>query len=249
MKSASDTPVLRDLWTTSPEYRQLYQPSDEIEAVVRLLEMEQASALLDIGCGNGAFTIAAAQANPTCRVWAFDALKSATTQCQAAAFAAGLTGDRLAVGEAWAESIPLPDASVDRVLCRAVLHHLPDAQRVYREFARLLRPGGRLLLQAPCNYWQKKWGQIISDLYRLDDDSHPRQYHQPADVIAGLNLAGLAMTAAHCWPYPRQNLKAAEVEFIKQHAAERRFQLRQESDGTWSCQLYWVRVLATRLES
>jgi SAM-dependent methyltransferase len=247
MKSASETPVLRDLWTTSPEYRQLYQPPDELASVVRLLEMESATALVDVGCGNGAFAIAVAQANPTCRVWAFDALKSATTQCQAAALAAGLGADGFTVGEAFAESIPLPDASVDRVLCRAVLHHIADSQLAYQEFARLLRPGGQLLLQAPANYWQKQWGKIISDLYMFDDDSHRRQYHQPADVIAGLNLAGLAMTSAHCWPYPRQNLKPAEVEFIKQHAAERRFQLRQESDGTWSCQLYWLRVLATRI--
>jgi SAM-dependent methyltransferase len=249
MKSASETPVLRDLWTTSAEYRRLYQPSDEIETVVRLLEMESATELVDVGCGNGAFTIAAAQANPACRVWAFDALKSATTQCQVAALAAGLGGDRLTVGEAFAESIPLPDASVDRLLCRAVLHHLPDAQRAYHEFARVLRPGGLLLLQAPSNYWQKPWGKIISDLYMVFDDTHRRQYHQAADVIAGLNAAGLAMSSAHCWPYPWQNLKPAEVEFIKQQAAERRFQLRQESDGTWSCQLYWVRVLATRIDS
>ena len=247
MKSASETPQLRDLWTTSAEYRQLYQPPDEVETVVRLLEMMRATALLDIGCGNGTFVIAAAKVNPACRVWAFDALQSATTECQAAASAARLSSDRFTVGNAWADNIPLPNASVDRILFRAVLHHLPDPQRAYREFARLLRPGGRLLLQAPCNYWQRDWGQIISDLYIFDDDTHRRQYHQPADVIAGLNAAGLAMDSSNCWPYPRRNLKPVEVEFIKQHAAQDRFQLWQESDGTWSCQLYWLRVLARRI--
>ena len=190
MKSASETPVLRDLWTTSLEYRQLYQPPDEIDAVVGLLEMEHATVLADIGCGNGAFAIAAAKANPNCRVWAFDALDSATTECQAAASAAGLSADRFTVSNARAESIPLSDGSVDRLLCRAVLHHLADPQRVFEEFARVLKPGGLLLLQAPCNYWQKEWGRIISALYMVFDDSHPRQYHQPADVIAGLNAAG-----------------------------------------------------------
>ena len=246
MKSASETPVLRDLWTTSLEYRRLYQPADEIEAVVNLLEMEQATALVDIGCGNGAFTIAAARANPACRVWGFDALQSAVDVCRDSA-ARELGEGRIVTGVAAAEKIPLEDASVDRVLCRAVLHHLADAQRVYQEFARVLKPGGLLLLQAPCNYWQKEWSQIISALYMVFDDSHPRQYHQPADVIAGLNAAGLAMSMARCWIYPWRNLKPAEVEFIKQHAAERRFQLRQEIDGTWSCDLYWLRALATRI--
>jgi SAM-dependent methyltransferase len=247
MKPARENRVLRDMWSTSPEYRQLYQQPEEIAEVVRLLEMEQATALVDVGCGNGVFVIAAAQANPACRVWAFDALESATTQCQAAASAAGLSADQFTVSQAWAESIPLSDASVDRLLCRAVLHHLPDPQRAYQGFARVLRPGGRLLLQAPCNYWQKEWGTIISDLYMYDDDTHRRQYHQPADVVAGLNIAGLAMTHAHCWPYPRRNLTPKEVDFIKQHRAEGRFELRQESDGMWSCELYWLRVLATRI--
>jgi len=247
MKPASENPVLRDIWTMSPEYRQLYQPPDEIDSIVRLLDMDRATAMADIGCGNGAFVIAAAQANPACRVRAFDALESATAECRIAALAGGLTAEQFTVSQAWAESIPLPDASVDRLLCRAVLHHFPDAPRVYREFARLLRPGGRLLLQAPCNYWQKEWGQIISDLYMYDDDSHRRQYHQPADVIAGLNTVGLAMSSAACWTFPRRNLKPKEVDFIKRQGADGRFQLRQESDGTWSCDLYWLRVLAIRI--
>jgi hypothetical protein len=104
-----------------------------------------------------------------------------------------------------------------------------------------------LLLQAPCNYWQREWGRVISDLYALDDDSHPRHYHQPAEVIAGLDAAGLAMRDAQCWPYPRRHLKPAEVELIKDVAADERFGLAQEADGTWSCRLYWLRVRAMRL--
>jgi 2-polyprenyl-3-methyl-5-hydroxy-6-metoxy-1,4-benzoquinol methylase len=247
MKAASETTVLRDLWTTSPEYRQLYQQPDEIEEIARLLEMPWATALLDVGCGNGAFVIAAARSNPACRVWAFDALDSAASECQAAASVAGLRADHFTVSRALAESIPVPDGAVDRILCRAVLHHLPDPPAAYREFARLLKPGGMLLLQAPCNYWQKEWGQVISDLQMLDDDSHRRQYHQPAEVIAALNAAGLLMRDARCWPFPRRNLKPAEVDFIKRRGADSRFELRQESDGTWSCRLYWLRVRATRI--
>jgi predicted RNA methylase len=56
--------ALRDLWTTSPSYRQLYQSPQEVEAVVRLLEMPAATALADVGCGNGTFAVAAARANP-----------------------------------------------------------------------------------------------------------------------------------------------------------------------------------------
>ena len=47
--------------------------------------------------------------------------------------------------------IPEPDASFDAVLCTEVLEHLPDPVRALDEMARLLRPGGMLILTAP--FW------------------------------------------------------------------------------------------------
>jgi SAM-dependent methyltransferase len=50
-------------------------------------------------------------------------------------------------GDVW--SIPAADRSFDVVLCTEVLEHVPYPNETLREFARLLRPGGRLLLTAP----------------------------------------------------------------------------------------------------
>ena len=41
------------------------------------------------------------------------------------------------------------DESFDLVTCRIAAHHFPDAQRFLHESARVLRPGGLLLLQGP----------------------------------------------------------------------------------------------------
>lgn len=46
-------------------------------------------------------------------------------------------------------SIPVPDASFDVILCTEVLEHVPEPIRAVREFARMLKPGGRLILTAP----------------------------------------------------------------------------------------------------
>lgn len=46
-------------------------------------------------------------------------------------------------------SIPEPDASFDAILCTEVLEHIPQPVLAVREFARLLRPGGHLILTAP----------------------------------------------------------------------------------------------------
>ena len=46
--------------------------------------------------------------------------------------------------QAGIEKLPLPDASVDVVICNGVFNLCPDKQGVLAEAFRVLRPGGRL---------------------------------------------------------------------------------------------------------
>lgn len=46
-------------------------------------------------------------------------------------------------------SIPLPDHSVDAIMCTEVLEHIPDPLGAIIEFSRLVKPGGYLLITAP----------------------------------------------------------------------------------------------------
>ena len=46
-------------------------------------------------------------------------------------------------------SIPLPDHSIDAIMCTEVLEHIPDPVGAIKEFARLVKPKGYLLLTAP----------------------------------------------------------------------------------------------------
>ena len=46
-------------------------------------------------------------------------------------------------------SIPVANASFDVIMCTEVLEHLPSPVAAIREFSRILRPGGQLVLTAP----------------------------------------------------------------------------------------------------
>ena len=51
------------------------------------------------------------------------------------------------------EPLPLHDAAYDTLLLTDVLEHIERPDALWREIARLLAPGGRLLLATPFLYW------------------------------------------------------------------------------------------------
>jgi len=50
------------------------------------------------------------------------------------------------------KDLPFADASFDSILLSDVLEHIPTPERLWREMARLLKPGGKLLLNVPFVY-------------------------------------------------------------------------------------------------
>ncbi len=54
--------------------------------------------------------------------------------------------------------ISLPDSSVDLITCFDVLHHIPNVSHIIEEFARVLEPGGLVLLREPITDMGGNWG-------------------------------------------------------------------------------------------
>lgn len=83
--------------------------------------------------------------------------------------------------------IGLPDASVDLISCIGVLHHIPNVTHVVGEFARVLEPGGVLLLREPVTSMGGGWGRPRPGLT-------PHERGIPRALLrAGLEGAGFAI--------------------------------------------------------
>lgn len=52
--------------------------------------------------------------------------------------------------------LPIKDGMIDGVVCSGVLHHLPEWRRALREAARVLRPGGQLIVREPNAHYAGK---------------------------------------------------------------------------------------------
>jgi SAM-dependent methyltransferase len=97
---------------------------------------------LEIGAGTGYFTLNLMQDGVVGAGVCTDVSPGMLAALEANARRLGLDVETVACDAA---ALPFPDAGFDLVLGHAVLHHLPELDRSFAEFARVLRPGGVLL--------------------------------------------------------------------------------------------------------
>jgi SAM-dependent methyltransferase len=90
-----------------------------------------------------------------------------------AAQKAGLGGIRLVRGDA--EALPLKPGSVDAVFTAMVYHHIGDKPAALRECARVLRPGGRLLIYTPTREALASylWLRFFPTAFTIDTERMP----------------------------------------------------------------------------
>jgi len=111
----------------------------------RIAPIRAGETVLDVGCGAGMDLLLAARAVGA-RGKAIGVDMTAAMRERALFAAAALGLANVEVLEGVAEALPLPDASVDTVISNGVLNLAPDKDAAFGEIARVLAPGGRLLL-------------------------------------------------------------------------------------------------------
>jgi 2-polyprenyl-3-methyl-5-hydroxy-6-metoxy-1,4-benzoquinol methylase len=122
--------------------------ADEQDRFLRLLELSPGKRLLDVACGSGGPALRIAT-KTGCSLVGIDMHEDAVSTANSLAAQDGLSGRaefRVANG---AEPLPFADTFFDAITCIDAINHLPDRPRVLSDWARLLKPGGRLLFTDP----------------------------------------------------------------------------------------------------
>jgi SAM-dependent methyltransferase len=97
---------------------------------------------LEIGSGTGYFSLNLLQARVVREAVCTDISDGMLATLRGNAERLGLAVETVATD---AETLPFEDASFDLVLGHAILHHIPDLDRAFAEFHRVLRPGGTVV--------------------------------------------------------------------------------------------------------
>jgi len=122
-------------------------PAEQAE-IARGLGLGPDRHVLDVACGAGGPSLALVEATG-CRLTGLDAEPAGIAHAQAQAQKRGLAGRAAFAVQDCGGPLPFPDAAFDAVLCLDSICHLPDRASTLREWARLLRRGGRLLFSDP----------------------------------------------------------------------------------------------------
>ena len=114
---------------------------DDYPPILEELKKEPFTDLLDVGCGTGPMIELLAKEYPDRRYTGLDL----TPKMIEVAKAKRLPNAEFFVGDS--ENLPFADESFDAVICANSFHHYPNPQKFFDGAARVLRPGGRLVLR------------------------------------------------------------------------------------------------------
>ncbi|MDR2187373.1 MAG: class I SAM-dependent methyltransferase [Azonexus sp.] len=204
---------------------------------------------LDLGCGAGhvAYALAAGGA----AVVACDPAAEMLALVEAEARQRGL--DKLSTQQGAAEKLPFAAAAFDWVVSRYSAHHWPDVPAAIAEIARVLKPGGSLIVIDIIAPETPLLDTLLQTIEILRDPSHVRDYRR-SEWTAMFGAAGFEEPAVNVWRLPMafaawtarmktSALRAEAVQDVFNKAAdEARAHFEVAANGDFALDAAWMQA-------
>jgi ubiquinone/menaquinone biosynthesis C-methylase UbiE len=155
--------------------------------------------ILDVACGPG--VVSAAIAPQAASVTAFDATEAMIAKARARCEAAGLENVSFRIGDA--HHLPFEAGQFDGVVSRLAMHHFADPGRAMREMARVLKPGGILVIADITVSDDEAEADLQNAIEILRDPSHVAMLPE-ARLMSLLEDAGLQAVTSESWSKERE---------------------------------------------
>jgi len=135
--------------------------------------------VLDAGCGTGLAGQALRDGGLDATLLGIDL----SPDSAALAVARGIY-DEVVVGDLQ-QPLPYGDDSVDAVVCVGVLTYVPDVTAIWREFCRVTRPGGVIVLTQRDDIWRERRCNDVLDVFERDGRWAVVHLSPPASYLPG----------------------------------------------------------------
>lgn len=222
------------------ESRDFWWNKDFLQLMAKRLELSKINKILDVGCGVGHWNRALSTVLPkNTQIFGIDLEDAWISEATKLAVLNGLQ-DRSFYQKGDALNIPFPDNTFDMVTCQTLLIHLQNPDIALREFIRVLKPNGILLIaessSVPIMFWSQgmyelpidKFTDLIKFQYtcEIGKDSLGLGWNSQGEFVAGF-LAAMPVAdiqvflSDKCNPlFPEYN-QTKEQEVISKDIIER----------------------------
>jgi ubiquinone/menaquinone biosynthesis C-methylase UbiE len=141
--------------------------------VERLFELGAKGKMLDLGCGPAHMAIMICEGHPHVHVTGLDLAKH-MLRVASKNLEASHCADRVTLLHGDAKDVNLAPGSFDVVYSNTILHHIPEPRPFLTEAARLMKPGGVLLIRDLFRPDSKQRIQELVDLHAADCNDYQR---------------------------------------------------------------------------